>query len=706
MKILDYTHPFPGIKTRLHEKVLWPCYEYTIAIRGGTTFGDNVLESLILQLAEVNVRDSNQLSSMTGLESDLVSFLQDRLLHKGFLDENMCITEEGLAKIKETAVPKTSYYSIFKDAVSGRLLPNIIPMEDQKELVYTSSNISTPEEEHDNIPFFYYSAPTSAGYEETKQKRRALFSIVNSESEKEPSTEEVRDLIYKVLKGNRVDEITFNLGNDSRLTYLMVDLMLQEGNKLSWITSDGFGNITPFFSENIGFLKDTEQKYILGLRRKLDNKVIQDAGFAYKKDSSIGDWTKYPEIGEKLFKLKKLLPQIDKLVKNSDEQRRLYEAKISSVENIYQIIEWILYYHIKENEIYAKKKIQELHTLSTGYVNRFTIGYYIVQIAKEIGFQIGIDTEKLFRVKLGTMKYSMKDGENHELFSLFVLAIAISKDLKNSPIRKLAVEISTLPGLLSELKEERGKAAHSHETNLSDTRITEYYAVVEKILDILFKRKIDTSSYSEKKQTYFDFIQEENIENEAIALLEEKYGYGLINVLPGDYIQVLLEIEKGSIDRNNIMPVVILDEYQLLEKIFHSLQQKTKTIKIYTDYFEYAKNKALNAGFIFDTNKLKVLEKASSGRIEAALNSNDASLQADFLAWLCSESDNNLRQMAQECNDLPFVVNRIAELRGHGELPDKTAYSNLEAIDFTQKINNLIKYLGYSGYFSSENINY
>ena len=90
--------------------------------------------------------------------------------------------------------------------------------------------------------------------------------------------------------------------------------------------------------------------------------------------------------------------------------------------------------------IYAKKKIQELHTLSTGYVNRFTIGYYIVQIAKEIGFQIGKDTEKLFRVKLGTMKYSMKDGENHELFSLFVLAIAISKDLKHSPIRKLAIE--------------------------------------------------------------------------------------------------------------------------------------------------------------------------------------------------------------------------------------------------------------------------
>ena len=88
------------------------------------------------------------------------------------------------------------------------------------------------------------------------------------------------------------------------------------------------------------------------------------------------------------------------------------------------------------------------------------------------------------------------------------------------------------------------------------------------------------------------------------------------------------------------------------------------------------------------------------------MNDNDTSLQADFLAWLCSESENNLQQMAYECKDLPFIINRIAELRGHGELPEKSTYTNLEIIDFTTKINNLIKYLGCSGYFSTENINY
>ncbi len=706
MKILDYTQPLPGIKTRLHEKVLWPCYEYTIAIKGLSNFGDNVLESLILRMAEVNIRDAKQLSSMTGLEIDLITFLQERLKHKGFLDESMCITDNGLSKIKETTVPKTSYYSIFKDAISGKLLPNIIPMEDQKELVYTTSSVSSSNEEHDNISFFYYSIPSSAGYEESKQIKRALFSLIDSRYDVEPKTEEIRDLINKVLKNNRTDELTFNLGTDSRITYLTVDLILQEGNKLSWITSDGFGNITPFFSENIGYLKESEQRYILGLRNRLENKVIRDAGFTYKKDSNIGEWSKYPEIGEKLLKLKNLLPLIDKPVKKSDEQRKLHEAKISAIENIYQIIEWILYYHIKENEIYAKKKLQEMRSLSTGYVNRVTVGFYIVKIAKEIGFQIGNENEKLFRVKLGTMNYSMKAGENHELFSLLDLAIAISKDLRTSPIRKLAIEISALPALLSELKEERGKAAHSHMTDVSATRITEYFGVVERIIDILFKKKIDTSNYSEKRQTYFDFIQEENIDNKAITQLEENYGYGLMNVLPGDYIQILLEIVKGTLDKNNIQPVVILDEYQLLEKIFHTLQQKTKSIKINVDYFEYAKNKALKAGFIFESNKLAILENASYGRIESALNDNDTSLQADFLAWLCSESENNLQQMAYECKDLPFIINRIAELRGHGELPEKSTYTNLEIIDFTTKINNLIKYLGCSGYFSTENINY
>ncbi|MEE0998780.1 MAG: hypothetical protein UIH41_03835, partial [Treponemataceae bacterium] len=535
MKILDHTKPLSGIKTRLHKKILWPCYEYNLVIKGRVNLEDNILESLILQLMEANVRDLDQLSSMTGLERDLIIFLRERLHHKGYLDDLMHITEFGLKKINKRSVPEQYYCSIFVDAISGKLLPKIIPLEEQKEIVFESAHELSPEETNDTISYFSYKEPSSVGYEDIESKLLPLFSP-QKDKNREPSSDDIRDLIKKVFTGKECNYITFNLACDYKLTYLTVDLVLQEGNKFLWITTDGFGDISPFFSENLRYLNQNEEKYIQGLRKKLSNKIIRDAGFDSKNNCSSGkedkDWIKYPEIGNKLQKLQGLLKKLDKLGESSDEQRILHEAKITSIENIYQIIEWILYYYIKQNELYAKKQIEEIQNLSDKPVKHTAVGTYVVRIARDLGFQISKEQEKLFRTKLGTMKFSMKAGENHELFSLLNLTIAINKDVQESPVRKLAVEFPTLLAFLGELKEARGKAAHSHETNISATKILEYFTNLEKIINILFKKKISEANTPNKKLHRFELVQEENIENEIISLLEEKYGYGVLYVLP------------------------------------------------------------------------------------------------------------------------------------------------------------------------------
>ena len=75
-KILDYSKPLSGISTKIHEKVLWPCFEHSVSITGLPSFSGNIFEELILKLLFVSdIKSPDQLSFDTGLEIDFVTFI-------------------------------------------------------------------------------------------------------------------------------------------------------------------------------------------------------------------------------------------------------------------------------------------------------------------------------------------------------------------------------------------------------------------------------------------------------------------------------------------------------------------------------------------------------------------------------------------------------------------------------------------------------
>ena len=352
VEILNYQSDLQGIKTFINKPVLWPVYEYTVAVKGLPSFGDNELETLVLRLAQINIRDVNEIAKCSGLEQDLVAFIQERLNHKGFLDEFMQLTENGLAKISNSNnAENVQYMMMYRDAVSGDMLSKILREETRKPLHYFQDQESMMQEEG-STKYFSFKDLTTVGDEEIESKRFAAFDPIVPKIKAELSTDDIKSVIKK--NGLTAGNCSFSSSGEGKLVYLKVVMILQEGNTTDWLCTDGFGNLSPFFGSRIKYLNSQNQEYIKGLRKQ---SIISDASYSYsKKDTSdeMLEWRAYPQIGKYLKDSEDLLAEIkDSNPNNSGEVEALVQTKVECTEKIYSLIEWIFFYknYSQVNEI-------------------------------------------------------------------------------------------------------------------------------------------------------------------------------------------------------------------------------------------------------------------------------------------------------------------------------------------------------------------
>lgn len=700
-KILDYTVPLEGVLTKIHEKILWPVNEYIISVTGLPKFGDNEIETLLMQLSQEGIRDTLKLSQMTGLEEDLISFIQNRLLHKGFFDKFMQLTEQGEAKLSFEDNDEPELYSIFQDAISGKLLCKLIKTENQSEINY----VEELEEEFDDfflsthdtekLNYFNYRESCSMGDEEIEPnkilmlKRHNVFDVTE---------EQLKSMLVSYYGDYKIPNLQFSIVNKiKKEVFLTVDLILREGNSVNWVTTNGFGDIKDVFSSEFQLLFPEEQEYITDLRKKADKRYARDIGYnKYKKKPDV--WNNYPEIGQYLYAIETIIPKINEITDSQDKLDALLDNKTQVISNIYILLEWILFYKAKENLILEKEALSEIKD----FTERKQIGRYICQIIKEnLGFFLPEDICDLFAKKIGSIRYSIKNDNEHELFSLLDLHIIIAKNNSEHWLHKLVESQNDLFMILNELKHERDTVNHTHQTNLSLEKIKEYYQIVENILILCFKKTgvIEVRFDKERKSIKIYETINEQINNESISWMEENLGFGVIYAVPEDFIRDLKKIGEACVKNENrkIHPAVISYEYVLLEKIFNILNNRTGIITVYSDQFKYAMNRAKKNGFKV-TNDLTTLQKTKEDFIKQALKKKDCSLQADFLAWLITESDFNLSLISKECPNLPHVVNKVADLRGHTGIVKKD-YTDYELNDCVKTLNKLLKTLCNNDFF-------
>lgn len=715
-KILDYTKPLSGISTRIHEKVLWPCFEHSVSITGLPSFGGNVFEELVLKLLFVSdIKSPDQLCFDTGLEIDFITFLLDRLIQKNLINENLSITDEGLSKLEEEKTLNPQMFCIYTDAISGKLISTIELSEERKYLIYSDGNIDYNDYDKDgNIKprrFYYSQINSTAGNESLDQRPMYVFrQRYESNQIKLP---EVDDVIRILKKTHTIIENDNGLNilvdtSKPKFVYRVVDIVLQEGNTREFFASDGKGSLSPFFTNVLNNYLDSKDEVIISsLREKLEKKILNKEKISERQQENL-DPVKFKifKKSQAIEKARKILDKFEKneIVLNSDNDKELSQIKVSLIFDIYSFIEWVFYYKCIHGGIPVSVGIDKLKVLiGNRDYNQLLIQRYLLKKNRDLGFSILKNNESYFFVKIGRIKHTI--DETPELFAISAIATALSDGNNSYWFAKLAQIHPDFFNRICDFKRLRDEAIHQNDTTHASIEILDFYEYIKTIFKELLKNMEETSSYSELEEN----IKNQNEVNKAMQQMETDLGFALKNALPEKLFTIFENIERYTILDTDVNLAVVISMDQLFGACFEILKANlSKTKGDYREKYKSVWHKDGNS--LFDIIKDNKIEKEISG--------SSVSMQAAFIAWISMEDINILFEFGREFPNLLEDILCIASMRVHGEVPDYDKVLSIHHIDgrtleYNTKVEkaneillrykelciNFVKFLAENGYF-------
>ena len=240
---------------RVKANLLWPAYEFIVPVEGYSDDNQNILENTILKLMEINIITDKEISDATGLETDLISFIQSRLFQKGYIDETYKITDEGLKYIGELSEKKNStFIYVYVDAITGNVIPYTRALNNDEDLQYTI-DVRKDYDENKNFTGFYRFRQSESIGEDSDDELKAWQLNGNNDFNGEPRSDDINDMLAKTNPGNDVfiRHGSFEQNLNRNFVNFMVEIFLPEGASGidDWIISDGFGNISTYFSSQI-----------------------------------------------------------------------------------------------------------------------------------------------------------------------------------------------------------------------------------------------------------------------------------------------------------------------------------------------------------------------------------------------------------------------------------------------------------------------
>lgn len=715
-KILDYTKPLSGISTKIHEKILWPCFEHSVQITGLPSFSGNIFDELILQLLSVSdIKSHEQLSFDTGFEMDFITFLIDRLIQKNLLREDLSITEDGFAKLEGERTPTPQIYCIYTDAISGKLISTIELSEEKKFLIYSEGNIEYNDYDKDGhikpIRFYYSQMNSTTGNESLDQRPMYVFrQKYNSDQIKIP---EVDDVIRILKKTHTVIENENGLNiiidkSKPKFIYRVIDIVLQEGNTRDFFSSDGKGSLSPFYTNVLNNYLDSKDEIIISsLRNKLEKNILNKEKLSDHQRENLNPVKfKINKKAESIEKARKILEKYEKneIIQNTDNEKELSQIKVNLIFDIYSFIEWIFYYKCTHGDVPITVGIDKLKSIigNTNY-NQFLIQGYLLKKNKDLGFSIVKENESYFVVKIGRINHSME--ESPELFAISAIATALSDGNQSYWFSKLGNLYPEFFNKICDFKRLRDEAIHQNYTSHTSKEILDFYEYIKKIFGELLKNIEERSLFSELEEN----LTNQNEVNKSIQQMERDLGFALKNALPEKLFTIFENIERYTLPGNNINLAVVISMDQFFESCFEIL--KANLSKSKGDYRE--KYKAVwhkDGRVLFDIIKENKVDKEISGR--------SVSLQAAFIAWISMEDINILYDFRREFPNLLEDIHNIASMRVHGEIPDYDKVLSVHQIDgrtldYNEKVEkateilsqykifciNFIKFLAANGYF-------
>ena len=678
----EWNGAFP---VRIRQKILWPCYEFIAQATGIDNYERNIIEEVILRLADINVTDIKDIASSTGLEEDLVSFMQSRLEQHGCLDDCFRITDDGKQRLGEMIENHSSSIHVYVDAVSGDVVPYFSMLEDNDRFNYS---FGKEEWEESGRSFFKYKGYSTAGTE-SDEFETAYKLQYDKNLNVVPRSEDVTAMLHKLYPGidgiyARVEETQ---NTSKNLRWILVEVFQPEGSSRDWTFTDGFGKVTSFFSvQRIN--NDIDKKYIASLRESVQVRTNANNSSTVSKSVE-----KYPKLKEKLVSLQKCMKELDLFVDSPDKEDNLRSAMADSVIYLTQLVEWVLFYimHKHSNEYGVKEVLDKNRRMFSSRASSYIIGSSSFKSAQNLGFDIGLNEKKAFRQKNGKL-WNAFEKTPTLLPLLDVLLISLGQE---SWLKEFAGENPDFLSILVDLNEKRNQGMHVG--FVKDGK--DFLAYVKKAYnEILFLMQmgLNVKINETNEFTFGEKIALQNERDAAISRMEVNLGFSLCHTLNASLIRLVVDMERRGTKTDDLNYAIILDQYRILECLFRSVNESLGDELKNSAW----KEKMKHAGFaIPEEYEFKTLLKTKENKIRSALNRRDASMNAACIAFCTLADTELLRGISAQWREMLSDICYIVHKRSHGEIPD--SIDEKRTLEIKKRIIDLIHYFAEKGFLTN-----
>ena len=675
--VYNYEIPF---STRLAKQFFWPLYRYQVAVTGFNTHRLNIFEFFMLKFLSAENYRIETLKKLTGMEEDLIDFLQQRLYHKGLLDENYYVTESGRGYLEDSdsaeAEPKFCY--VYADPFTGALLPYIEAIEDEPQI---STDIINAGKQ-----FIGFTVKTSLGKESAANNKKIWTFQFPEGRITAPSDHALSNVIRKV-ENEQLKEHIGSGGASIRLcssnpdkVYLAVHFVLQNGNSSKWLITEGFsGDISALFAEALEKLAADDQQAIQESRNHLIKKMLnipekEAKTLTPEQQKKLQPYYIYPEIYKKLKEVEKINAEYLSSISSSDKQRERNERVQKYIINLYEVLEWA-FYHSAGSAPCVTSIVNDIKNLSSDEIKNRALA-----VAEHLHLHIDENDKKLFAVKYGSITGCLK--EQPQLIPLFVFHLLCAEHTSAGNFHTLLKKGPEIITRFAWFKKKRDPAKHGESIALTEQERSDAYNICYTTLEVLFPgterkgQQKDPASADDAKILSDTERARLNRYVHAEKAAEERLGFAVQRRLPNALYSGVINIEKAFADagEGDYDISVLNNFYNLFDALFCYINADLPVAEPFITA-KISLEKAERTGFRVHAD-VTALEAVNPDRLEHALKNKKISLQASFLCFLFKAPDELLRQVSADCDQLVTAINDLAGFRGHGDFINVTEEEN------------------------------
>jgi hypothetical protein len=667
-KIVSFNESLSGLDAIAFGNILWPCYAFDVTVPQKKKDLLNIFEKTILKVTEIETNDTTKIADIVCLDKDLVSFIQNRLHHLKLLDERYRLSKNGKDLMDDMwSKPESGieYVSatIFVNALSGEIMPYISTNKPiYKEIVSLRRGFIgfLPDSTNENYKLNSRKIPLKRGYRydgktpsardvsatiKSFKKRYKSYALLNKDAEQYPS-------VIPTIGAITVTETP-------ELIYLNCRTIVN--SNADFLVTDGLGfGLSSDFSS---YLIKENYSWITELKRKGAIQRLDKTQSVSNKDIKY----KYKNISQRLLSAETNLKHIKTIEINKASREKEFQQKIGNIiRDLYLSFEWAFRQVVNE---YPADGWEYLLSGNTPEENKDLL----VGLAKKSGFSMTDKNKTIFKIKMGAIHQTKKNGV--ELQSLFALAIVGASFKSKHCIHSLVETDPNFISFIQDLKEKRDSISHGgmNRVGMGYSETIDYLAQlvdgsherIKSLVPDIAGDLVHRNSLSDSRQG-----REDQGRLKAVIGLEERFGVCFIGSLKDSIKDDLIRIEAMTNKYSDNEVIEIIVHYaSTVQMVLYEAVRNVASLDSSKDSVQIAINRIVQTGFYSSVNDIpESITKTNKTTAIQAMQGYNKTLGAQLLSLFFLGSDSQLKQLKTDNPGLVKLIARLISLRGHGSV--------------------------------------